>query len=65
MTAGLRSASEMLRPRVGEIRFDAIGQRKVMAVTERYVMVRRPGAAPHVLNFGEWYALAPSLAEGA
>lgn len=56
----MRTAAEMLRPKIGEVRFDEIGQRKVMAVTDRYVMVRRPGAAPHVMNFGEWYGLAPS-----
>lgn len=46
-----------------EERFDRRGPIRLMAIADRYCMVRRPGAKPWVLPLLDWNSLAETLEE--
>jgi hypothetical protein len=50
---------------VDEVRYDDLGPRRVMAVAEGYVMVRRPGCAPRLMTLKEWAKASPTPLEGS
>ncbi len=44
--------------RIGQMRYDEHGPRKCFAATRGYVLVRRKGAAAHLMTEKEWDALS-------
>lgn len=53
-----QTTTDLRTPKRGARRYDRHGEFRVMATSDGWVMIRRPGCAPGVMPVKDWYALS-------